>query len=181
VPLLQVEMEVENRPEGIMQRRWSVEEIMASLETEAAKHRERAVFHAGQEELHREKRVHHEAELEAVTRRLDEFRSVSTAALEIMGRLAHQPAAGPEHDFGPASKPRLTRMVDTLLQELKPDQAIGPAWLTQEINRRFGQGLRKPVNPRQISDILRRLARTGRLRQIRQGKGRYEARFVRVG
>lgn len=33
----------------------------------------------------------------------------------------------------------------------------------------------------EMSDVLRRLARTGRLRQVRQGKGRYEARFVRVG
>lgn len=163
-----------------MQRRWSVEDIVASLEAEAARHRERGAFHAQQEELHREKRLHHEAELEAITRRLEEFRTVSAAVLELMGHLAPPPMAGPAQDFGPASRPRLTRMVDTILQELGPDQAVGPAWLTQEINRRYSQNLRKLVTPRQISDILRRLARTGRLRQIRPGKARHEARFVRV-
>lgn len=163
-----------------MQRRMSVEEIVASLTAEAERHRERGAFHAEQEALHREKRVHHEAELEAITRRLDEFRSVSAAALELLGRNATSKPAGPAQDFGPASKPRLTRMIESLLQELGPEEAIGPGWLTQELNDRFGQNLRRPVHQRQVSDVLRRLARTGRLRQTRQGKGRYEARFVRV-
>ncbi|HBL27322.1 MAG TPA: hypothetical protein DD490_10860 [Acidobacteria bacterium] len=49
-----------------------------------------------------------------------------------------------------------------------------------EVNRRHGPKLRTPVIQRQISDVLRRLTRQGRLEQVRVGKGRYEARFVRV-
>lgn len=164
-----------------MRKQWSVEEILASLEAEAAMHRERAAHHAGQEELHRERRVHHEAELETITRRLEDFRTVSAAALEVVARLA--PRFGPADegmDIGPASKPRLTRILESIVEEIDPTQHFGAGWLAAEANRRFGEKLRKPVTSRQMSDVLRRLTRTGRLRKVRQGKGRYEARFVRV-
>ncbi|HYU31516.1 MAG TPA: hypothetical protein VEW48_05095 [Thermoanaerobaculia bacterium] len=169
-----------------MAKQWSVEEIVASLEAEAAAHREQAAHHTEQEAFHREKRTHHEAELEAITRRLDEFRAASAAALELVKRLAPQqtPAAGPPNegmDIGPASKPRLTKIVESIVAELGTSQAFGPGWLTDEANRRHGDKLRKPVTARQMSDVLRRLTRQSRLRQVREGKGRYEARFVRVG
>jgi hypothetical protein len=165
-----------------MKKQWSIEEIVASLETEAAVHRERRDHFAGQEAFYREHRSHHEAELEAITRRLEEFRAASAAALELVARLA--PRSGPPNDgedIGPASKPRLTKIVETILAELGPEQAVGPAWLTQEVNRRHGERLRKRVTSRQISDVLRRLARNGQLREVRKGRARYEARFVRVG
>jgi len=155
---------------------------VASLEAEAAVHRERGAYHAEQEAFHREKRSHHEAELDGLSRRLEDFRAASAAALEVVARLA--PRSGPvdeELDIGPASKPRLTRILKTILAELGPDQNFGPGWLAAEANRRYGDRLREPITSRQMSDVLRRLARTGRLRQVRQGKGRYEARFVRVG
>lgn len=165
-----------------MPKQWSIEEIVASLETEAGVHRERVAFYAEHEAFHREKRTHHEAELEAITQRLDTFRAASAAALELVGRLTPRPGPADEgEDIGPASNPRLTRIVQTILGELGPDQVFGAGWLTQEVNRRHGERLRKQVAPRQMSDVLRRLARTGRLQQVRQGKGRYEARFVRVG
>lgn len=165
-----------------MRKQWSVEEIVAALEAEVAVHRERSAHHAEQEAFHREKRSHHEAALEAASRRLEEFRAVSAAALEMVGHLL--PAAGPADeglDIGPASKPRLTRLLKTLVAELGPDQPFGPGWLAAEVNRRYVDRLRKPVTSRQMSDVCRRLARTGDLRQVREGKGRYESRFVRVG
>ncbi|HKH49942.1 MAG TPA: hypothetical protein VKM72_35255 [Thermoanaerobaculia bacterium] len=83
-------------------------------------------------------------------------------------------------EIGPASKPRLTLILESIADELGPDQSFGASWLTGEANRRFGEKLRKPVTQRQMSDVLRRLTRIGRLRQVRQGKGRYESRFVKV-
>jgi hypothetical protein len=165
-----------------MTKQWSIQEIVASLEAEAAVQQERRDHFAEREAYYREHRMRHEAELEAITRRLDEFRSASAAAVELVSRLA--PRSGPPQeafDIGPASKPRLTKIVEAILAELTPDQAVGPGWLTQEVNRRHGDRLRKHVTPRQISDVLRRLARYGRLREVRKGKPRYEARFVRVG
>ena len=165
-----------------MRKQWSVEEIVAALEAEVAVHRERSTHHAEQEAFHREKRSHHETALEAASRRLEEFRTVSAAALEMVGHLL--PAAGPAGegpDIGPASKPRLTRLLKTIVAELGPNQHFGPGWLAAEVNRRYGDRLRKPVTSRQMSDVCRRLTRTGHLRQVREGKGRYESRFVRVG
>jgi hypothetical protein len=169
-------------PEEDAMRKWSVEEIVAALETEVAVHRERSAYHAGQEAFHREKRSHHDAALETASRRLEELRTVAAAALEIIGHLA--PPAGPPDegpDIGPASKPRLTRLLKMLVEELGPDQHFGPGWLAAELNRRYGDRLRKPVTARQMSDVCRRLARTGDLRRVREGKGSYESRFVRVG
>lgn len=169
-----------------MSNQWSVEEIVAALEAEAAAHRERATHHAEQEAFHREKRSHHEAELEAITLRLEGFRAASAAALELVARLAPRPvaAAGPPAegmDIGPASDPHLTKIVESIVAELGPAQNFGPGWLADEANRRHGKKLRKPVTTRQISDVLRRMTRQGRLQKVRQGKGRFEARFARVG
>lgn len=165
-----------------MRKQWSVEEIMASLEAEAAVHRERGAYHAEHEAFHREKRTYHEAEFEAIHQRLEEFRAVSAAALEMVARLA--PRSGPPDEgmeIGPASKPRLTLIVESIVAELGTHQNFGPGWLAEEANSRFGERLRASITSRQMSDVLRRLTRTGRLRQVRKGKGRFEARFVRVG
>lgn len=164
-----------------MRTQWSIEEIVASLEAEAAVHREKRAGFAEQEAFYREKRSYHEAELEAITRRLDEFRAASAAALELVARLAPRQGPPDEEDIGPASNPRLTKIVQTILGELGPEQPVGPAWIAQEINLRHGEKLRKRVTRRQISDVLRRLARQGKLLKVRQGKQRYEAWFVRVG
>jgi hypothetical protein len=165
-----------------MPKQWSVEQILASLESEAAVHRERAAYFAEHEAFYREKRTHHEAQLEAITRRLDAFRAAHADALDLVRQItpdAAPPDDGP--DFGAASKPRLTRIANDILEDLRPDQAFGPGWLTEEANRRHGEKLRNPITPRQMSDVLRRLAKDGKLRQVRQGKARREARFVRVG
>ena len=165
-----------------MGKRWSVEEILASLEAEAAVHRERAAHHAEQETLHRDRRSHHEAEFAAIHERLEAFRAVSSAAMELVARFAPRPGPpDPGLEIGPASKPRLTVILESIVAELAADQHFGPGWLADEANRRFGDRLRRPVTSRQMSDVLRRLARTGRLRQVRKGKGRFEARFARIG
>jgi hypothetical protein len=39
---------------------------------------------------------------------------------------------------------------------------------------------KRSFHDQELSDVLRRLTRQGRLEQVRVGKGRYEARFVRV-
>ena len=165
-----------------MAKKWSVDEIVAALEAEVAVHRERCAHHAQHEAFHREKRSQHEAALEAASRRLEEFRAISTAALELVGHRA-SPFGPPKEgmDIGPASKPRLTLILRTIAEEIGADQHFGPRWLAAEVNRRFADRLRKPVTSRQMSDVCRRLVRTGRLRQVRQGKGRYESRFMRVG
>jgi hypothetical protein len=164
-----------------MKQRWSVQEIVASLEDQAAFHREREAFHAGQEALHQEKRREHAEELAELTRRLNEFQAASAAAAELAGRSpVHAAAVAAEvEDFGPASNPKLTRMVQNVLDDLGAQEPFGPNGVLDEIVRRFGDRLRKRPDLRQVSDVLRRMQRLGRIHRLRSGKPHHESRYVR--
>jgi hypothetical protein len=154
----------------------SVEEIIASLEAQAAVHREREAFFAAQEALFREQRERHAAELATITRRLEAFRDSAVAAAELAERTFESAEA--EEDFGPASKPRLARMVRRVVSDLGPDRAFGANAVAREINSRYGSNLRKPVDVHQISSVLRRMHRLGELDLHRPGTARREARYA---
>ena len=154
----------------------SVEEIIASLEAQAAVHREREAFFAAQEALYREQRERHAAELATITRRLEAFRDSAAAAAELAERTVESTAE--DEDFGPASKPRLARMVRRVVSELGPDRVFGANWVTQEINSRFESNLRQPVKAPQTSAVLRRMHRLGELDLRRPGAARHEARYA---
>lgn len=135
----------------------SVPEIIASLENQVAVHREQEARHAEREAFHREQRLGHAAELEALTRRLDDFRTAATAAMDLAVRdSTAAPAAPAEEDYGPASRPNLAKMVRRVLTDLGPNHHVGPSWIAFEINRRFGDRLRRQVSERQVSAILDR-------------------------
>lgn len=154
-------------------------EIIASLEKQVAVHREQESRHAEREAFHREQRETHASELEALTRRLDEFRTVAAAAMDLALRdPAPAPAPSAEEDYGPAYRPNLRKMVWRVLTDLGPDRGIGAGWITTEINRRFGHRLRKQVTAAQISAVLRRLEKRGKIRLQRQGKPYHEARYA---
>lgn len=161
-----------------MRQRWSVEEIVASLEQQAAFHRERVAEHAEKETFHREQRSLHETELAAITSRLEGFQAAAAAALEIAGRTVHA-AVDPEEDFGSASNPKLTRMVWTVLDNLGAQEPFGPNGVLAEVEQRFGSRLRTRPDLRQISGILRRLHRLGRIHRLRSGRPYHESRYVR--
>jgi hypothetical protein len=161
-----------------MKERWSVQEIVASLEAQAAFHRERQAHHAEQEALHQERRSHHTAELDAISRRLQAFQTAAAEAVQLAGRPAK--TVEPEtEDFGPASNPKLTRMVRKILDDLGPQEPFGPNGVTAELHRRFGPVLRTLPDLRQISDILRRLSRAGHIHRLRGGRPHHESRYTR--
>lgn len=161
-----------------MRQRWSVEEIVESLEGQAAFHRGLAADHAEKEAFHREQRSVHEAELATITSRLEGFRTAAAAAVEIAGRSARGVVKA-EEDFGSASSPKLTRMVLTVLADLGAQEPFGPNGVLAEVERRFGSRLRKRPDLRQISGILRRLNRLGRIHRLRSGRPYHESRYVR--
>lgn len=166
--------------EVLTRRILSVPEIIASLEKQVGAHREQEARHAEREAFHREQRQAHSAELEALTRRLEEFRAAATAAMDLALR-DPAPAAGPpveEEDYGPASRPDLRKMVSRVLTDLGPDYSVGASWIASEINRRFGNRLRKQVTMAQISAVLRRLERRGKIRLRRPGRPHHEARYA---
>jgi hypothetical protein len=70
-------------------------------------------------------------------------------------------------------------MVENVLEELGAQEPFGPRGVFEEVTRRFGSRLRKKPDLRQISDVLRRLERLGRIHRLRGGKPHHESRYVR--
>jgi hypothetical protein len=164
--------------------RWSVDSVLASLETQAAFLREREAFHAAQEAHHREQRATYAAESAETDRRLAAFRAAAAEALELAARQspAATQAAAPEvkpADLGSASRPKLGRMVALLLAEKDPAAPFGPAGLAREVNHRFADRLRRPVTAAQMSIVLRRLHRRGTIHQSRPGRPHGEALYTK--
>lgn len=156
----------------------SVQQIIASLESQQALHREREAHHAAQEAVHREERERHAADLENITQRLEQFRSIAAAAVELAQKARPAaPSHQKEEDYGPASRPRLARMVRRILMEHDPAPTFGANWVVREINRRFGDNLRTRVDVPQVSAVLRRMHDLGELELQRQGRPKHENRY----
>jgi hypothetical protein len=160
---------------------WSIEEVLASLEAQAAFYREREAFHAGHEAHHREKRSAYAAELAEIDRRLEAFRASAVEAVDFAARQV-VPAPSPDlkqMDLGSASRPKIGRMVSLLLQGKGGRERFGPVGLAREVNQRFGERLRKPATVAQVSIILRRMCRLGKIHLVRRGRPRWEALYVK--
>lgn len=130
--------------------------------------------------------VPYDIRFEAINRRLQERRADARVVVEAEMARRLPPRPEPvdkepeEWDADPETRPHLTRMAMKAIASRAPDQPFGPLWLTGEVNRLFGNKLRKPIAHRQMADVLRRLARKGAIRQVREGRINYEPRFVRV-
>lgn len=159
----------------------SIDEVLASLEAQATFHREREAFHAEHEGSHRERRTVHAAELEEIRRRLAAFRSAAAEAVELADRQGAEPAVPglPQDDVGSRSRPRIHRMLESVIADKAADDRFGPVGLTGEVNRRFGPRLRRPVKAGQVSTALRRLERKGIIHLVRKGRPHWEALYAR--
>ena len=157
----------------------SIADVLENLEAQAIYHQERESFHAEQETHHREQRSGHAARLEEIRRRLEAFRNAAVEALDLAEEPVVRTAAREEVDLGPASRPRLGRMVELILASKGSKEHIGPVTLCEEVNRHFGDRLRRPVDAGQISVVLRRLSRLGRIHLVRRGRPHWEALYVR--
>jgi hypothetical protein len=157
----------------------SIADVLENLEAQAIFHQERESFHASQETHHQEQRSGHAARLEEIRRRLEAFRTAAVEALDLAEDPVIDAAAREEADLGPASRPRLGRMVDLILGSKGSSERFGPVTLCEEVNRHFGDRLRRPADVGQISVVLRRLKRMGRIHQVRRGRPHWEALYVR--
>jgi hypothetical protein len=160
---------------------WSIDAVIASLEKQAAFYREREAFHAGHEAHHREKREGYAKELGEIERRLEAFRAAAGEAIELASRQA--PTAPAEKvkqaDLGSASRPKLGRRVETILREKAATDLFGPVGLAREVNHHFAERLRRPVTDGQVSVVLRRLHRQGKIHQTRPGRPHWEALYAK--
>lgn len=155
----------------------TVAEIVASLEGQLAFNREKEELHARHEAFHREQRTLYATEREKIERNLEAFGTAASGALDLAERTLTRPVPDDSDDLGSASNPRVGRMVALVLEDKGQDEHFGPVSLTEEVNRRFGKRLRQPVDARQISVVLRRMERLGRIHLIRKGRPHWEALY----
>jgi len=155
----------------------SVKDVLAKLEAQYALHLEREAFHARQEAHHREQREFHAGEMETLARNLEAFRSAAEAAVGLASRATVLPKDEKALDTG--RRGLLTRLFTQVLEDKEGDERFGILGVTEEINRRFSGMLRAPADPRQISVVLRRFARLGRIHRVRQGRPHHEALYAR--
>jgi len=162
-----------------MSSKLSVVAVLESLEARAAFHREREAFHAAQEEQHRQERARHAAELETVLHNLEAFRTVSASAVELV-RQASPPEPAEPPVKAPASGRLMASRYIRAVVESRPDgEPFGASAVTAEVNRRFGDRLKKPIDARAVSDVLRRMSRERQIHRVRPGKAFAEALYVR--
>lgn len=159
----------------------SLTQIVATLETQLAAHREREAFHKEQEAQHRQRREDHAAEIEALSRKLEMFKAAIREAEDLASRgLPLSSASPPSPDSDEGRKISLARMVAQVIETKGADEAFGISAITAEVNRRYRARFKKPVDPRQVSVVLRRMLREGRLRSVREGRPFHEALYGRV-
>lgn len=156
----------------------SFEAIFGWLEAQIAYDREKEAFHGQQEAFHREQKAVFTAELEKLTAILESFKTAADAATDLASRAKALPPVAPSSDVG-GRKPSLTKMVARVVEILPAGQSFGPAAVTREINRHYGERLRRPVKRKLVSIVLRRMATDGRLRSVRPGKPHHEALYAR--
>jgi len=158
----------------------TIAEIVASLESQLAFYREKEELHAKHEAFHREQRTLYGAEREKIERNLEAFGSAAESALDLaektLTRASHDDEGA---DLGSALSPKLGKMVELILADKGPDERFGPVGLAADVNRRFGDRLRRPVNAGQISVVLRRMERLQRIHLVRKGRPHWEALYGR--
>jgi hypothetical protein len=161
----------------------SFEDVEASLEKRVAFHREKEAFHSQQEGHHREQRELHAAELEKVLHSLDTFRAASARAVELAHPMEEPspPPAAPEIELPPPNRLRASRLVWQLAGT--PGhlaEPFSPTAVAEEVNRRFGSHLPKPLTARATSDVLRCMAAEGEIHLVRKGRPFHEALYART-
>jgi len=158
-----------------MSSQLSVAEILARLEAEMAFHRERESDHAQHEAFHREQRALHGAEYEKVASNYEAFKASAETASEIAGRAA----AFVPPPQQPVKRVLPSRLVARWVQEIPAGEIFAPTRVSEEVKRRFGAELSRPMSSRLASTALRRLLSYGEVRLVKKGTAHREALYTR--
>lgn len=160
----------------------TVGEILANLEARIAFHREQEALHARQEAQHREQREMHAGELETLLRHYEAFKSSAGLAADL-ARLPAAPskaeASTAEADPDPGRRPQASRLVAKIIEEKTEGESFGARAIAREVNQRFGSRLKRPLDVRVTSVILRRLRDARRIHLVQEGKAFHEALYAR--
>jgi hypothetical protein len=136
----------------------------------------RLAFHQEQARHHEEQRSKHEADIETISRKLATFKAALFEAESLTDLL---PLAAPGPAPAPGGKVYIARLVTQVVGDKPAGEPFGISAVTREINQRFRDHLRKPVEPSQVSVVLRWMLRTGRIRSVQKGRPSHEALYTR--
>jgi hypothetical protein len=157
----------------------SVAEVLGSLEARAALHREQEAFHAAQEEHHRQERARHAAELEKVLHNLEAFRSVSASAVELVQQASPAEPAEPPVKAPASGRLMASRHIRAVVESRPEGEPFGASAVAAEVNGRLRDRLKKPLDTRAVSDVLRRMSKERQIHLVRPGKASSEALYAR--
>ncbi|HEV2852112.1 MAG TPA: hypothetical protein VHC97_04840 [Thermoanaerobaculia bacterium] len=160
----------------------SLSEIVTALESTLAFHREREAFYGGQLRELEEQRAHHAEQIATLSRKLETLKTAAAEVEEIAERVlpASPPSPPPAApDPAPAGKVYIARLVTRIVEEKKGGEPFGISAITAEVNQRYRDRLRHPIDRRQVSVVLRWMLRTGRLRSVQKGRPFHESLYVK--
>jgi hypothetical protein len=167
-----------------MTAKLSVEDVLATLEERAVFHREQEALHAQREVHHREQRTLHAAELARVQESLESFRAAAPKALELArervgARQESTPDPAALEDLTYTGRLPATRLLRRVVANWNPQEQFGPTDIAAEVNRRYRGQLRRPIDTRAASNLLRRMQAEGKITLVRPGKAFHEALYRR--
>jgi len=158
-----------------MSRQLSVARILGQLEDRIRHHQRQEAFHEQQEAFHQKQKARHTAELALARERYETFRAAADSAGELVARPLEEP---PVDDSIPSGKwAVLSRLVDRVVAAKGPVEPFGANGITREIEERWGDRLKRRVDPRTVAAKLRRMAQTGRIHQLREGRAFHESLY----
>lgn len=163
----------------------SVAQVLVNLEAQMALHKEREAYHAQQEIFHREQRAVHAEGFETVAKHYEAFKLAAGGATEIAARVASaaqaasSPSAAPPEPLPSGKRSKPGPLVIRVIEEMPPDELFGASQVAEEVNRRFSRSLRRPMDSRLASAVLRRLLAEEIVRLAKQGSPHHEALYTR--
>jgi hypothetical protein len=162
----------------------SVAEILAKLEARIAHHEQQVAFHQQQEVHHREQSATHAAELDKVRQHFESFKAAALPAADLAGALvAPEPEKGEPEDLREFVGKRImaSKLIARVIDSFGESDTFGATRVAAEANRRYRDTLKKPVDARAVSTVLRRLRDAGDLHQLKSGGAAHEALYSKGG
>jgi|SRR3954467_13196268 len=166
-----------------MSTAFSVAEVLSKLEARIAHHEQQVEYHKQQEVHHREQSAVHAAELEKVRQHFESFKAAALPAADLAGALvASAPREEEPEDLSEFVGKRImtSKLIARVIHGLA-DETFGATLVAQETNRRYRTTLKKPVDARTASTLLRRLRKAGELHQVQSGGAAREALYSKGG
>jgi hypothetical protein len=166
----------------------SIAAALAQMEAKIAYHKQQQEHHTAQEAHHAERqafhagqKVLHEAEHRKAIERHEAFKAASAGIGEMLADV--KPAspfpASPAEDVAAEGWGWLSRLMNRVIEGKKPDEVFGASAIIAEIYARWGEKLKRRIEPRSASAALRRWAAMGRLRLVRDGRSYSESLYRR--